>query len=145
MAKERSVYVCSECGGSSPKWLGKCPACGAWNTLVESVAEQPAAQRHRFAALAPSAPVAVLADIEAAEVARTPTGIAELDRVLGGGIVEGGVVLIGGDPGIGKSTLLLQAMDLLSRRMKALYVTGEESGAGSSRSAGPAIRRAGFQ
>src|SRR5574337_70592 len=130
MAKERSVYVCSECGGSSPKWLGKCPACGAWNTLVESVAEQPAAQRHRFAALAPSAPVAVLADIEAAEVARTPTGIAELDRVLGGGVVDGGVVLIGGDPGIGKSTLLLQALDALQRAgLATLYVTGEESGA----------------
>ncbi|MBS0316289.1 MAG: DNA repair protein RadA [Proteobacteria bacterium] len=130
MAKERSVYVCSECGGTSPKWLGKCPACGAWNTLVESVAEAPAAQRHRFAALAPSAPVAVLADIEAAEVARTPTGIAELDRVLGGGVVDGGVVLIGGDPGIGKSTLLLQALDALQRAgMATLYVTGEESGA----------------
>jgi DNA repair protein RadA/Sms len=130
MAKERTVYVCTECGGSSPKWLGKCPACGAWNTLVESVAEAPAAQRHRFAALAPAAPVAVLADIEAAEIARTPTGIAELDRVLGGGVVDGGVVLIGGDPGIGKSTLLLQALDALQRAgLATLYVTGEESGA----------------
>ena len=130
MAKDKTIYSCSECGGSTPKWQGKCPACGAWNTLVETVAETPATQRHRFAALAPTSAVAVLADIEATEVARTPTGIAELDRVLGGGIVEGGVVLIGGDPGIGKSTLLLQAVDGLQRAgVPALYVTGEESGA----------------
>jgi DNA repair protein RadA/Sms len=97
---------------------------------METVAELPAAQRHRFASLAPTAAVAVLADIEAADVARTPTGIGELDRVLGGGIVDGGVVLIGGDPGIGKSTLLLQALDGLQRAgVPTLYVTGEESGA----------------
>lgn len=130
MAKDKTVYSCTECGGTTPKWQGKCPSCGAWNTLVETVAEAPSAQRHRFAPLAASAEVAVLADIEAQEEPRTPTGIAELDRVLGGGIVEGGVVLIGGDPGIGKSTLLLQALDALQRAQVAtLYVTGEESGA----------------
>ncbi|MEJ7931536.1 DNA repair protein RadA [Ramlibacter sp. AN1015] len=131
MAKEKTVYTCSECGGSSPRWLGKCPHCEAWNTLVETAPEGAAAGgRNRFAALAKTAAVAVLADIEATEVARTPTGIDELDRVLGGGIVEGGVVLIGGDPGIGKSTLLLQALDALQRAgVAALYVTGEESGA----------------
>ena len=130
MAKDKTVYTCTECGGTSPKWQGKCPACGAWNTLIETVPEAPAAQRNRFASLAPASEVAVLADIEAAEVARTPTGIGELDRVLGGGIVEGGVVLIGGDPGIGKSTLLLQALDGLQRAgVPTLYVTGEESGA----------------
>jgi DNA repair protein RadA/Sms len=130
VAKDKTVYSCTECGGTTPKWQGKCPNCGAWNTLVETVAEAPAAQRHRFAPLAQSAEVAVLADIEAADVARTPTGIGELDRVLGGGIVEGGVVLIGGDPGIGKSTLLLQALDGLQRaNVPTLYVTGEESGA----------------
>jgi DNA repair protein RadA/Sms len=130
MAKDKTVYSCSECGGSTPKWQGKCPHCNAWNTLVESVAEPAANARNRFAALAPASEVAVLADIEAAEVPRTPTGIAELDRVLGGGIVEGGVVLIGGDPGIGKSTLLLQALDGLQRGgVPTLYVTGEESGA----------------
>jgi DNA repair protein RadA/Sms len=130
MAKEKTVYACSECGGSSPKWQGKCPHCGSWNTLIESVAEAAGGNRNRFAALAPASAVAVLADIEAAEVARTPTGIGELDRVLGGGIVEGGVVLIGGDPGIGKSTLLLQALDGLQRAgVPTLYVTGEESGA----------------
>jgi len=130
VAKDKSIYSCTDCGGTTPKWQGKCPHCGAWNSLVETVAEAPAAQRHRFAALAPTSAVAVLADIEAAEVARTPTGIGELDRVLGGGIVEGGVVLIGGDPGIGKSTLLLQALDNLQRSgTDTLYVTGEESGA----------------
>ncbi|WP_326541725.1 DNA repair protein RadA, partial [Pseudorhodoferax sp.] len=130
MAKEKSIYTCSECGGTSPKWLGKCPHCNAWNTLVETVAQPAAAGRNRFAALAPAAELQVLADIEASDVARTPTGQEELDRVLGGGIVDGGVVLIGGDPGIGKSTLLLQALDALQRSgMPTLYVTGEESGA----------------
>ena len=135
MAKDKSIYTCNECGATSPRWLGKCPGCGAWNTLVESVAEAPAAAgKNRlgasFAALAPASEVQPLAAIEAVEVARTPTGQGELDRVLGGGIVEGGVVLIGGDPGIGKSTLLLQAVDALQRAgLPALYVTGEESGA----------------
>jgi DNA repair protein RadA/Sms len=127
MAREKSVYTCSECGGTSPKWLGKCPQCNAWNTLVEGVAEAPT--RHRYQSLAGAQPVATLSEIEASDVDRQPTGIDELDRVLGGGIVAGGVVLIGGDPGIGKSTLLLQALDALSRNMRALYVTGEESGA----------------
>ncbi len=130
MAKDKSVFTCNECGGTSPKWLGKCPSCAAWNTLVESVAVPDSGVRNRFASLAGTAQVAVLADIEASDVDRTPTGHAELDRVLGGGIVQGGVVLIGGDPGIGKSTLLLQALDSLQRTgKKTLYVTGEESGA----------------
>lgn len=129
MAKEKTVYVCTQCGGTSPKWLGKCPDCGAWNTLEESVAEPANATRHRFQGLAKSQPAATLAEIEATEVDRTPTGIEELDRVLGGGIVYGGVVLIGGDPGIGKSTLLLQAVDALSMQLPVLYVTGEESAA----------------
>jgi len=130
MAKDKNIYTCTECGGSSSKWLGKCPACGAWNTLVESVAESSPATKNRFASLAKTAEVAVLADIDVVDMERTPTGHEELDRVLGGGIVEGGVVLIGGDPGIGKSTLLLQALDALQRSGKAtLYVSGEESGA----------------
>jgi DNA repair protein RadA/Sms len=130
MAKEKTIYTCTECGGTSPKWLGQCPHCRAWNTLIESVAENNAPAKNRFASLAKTAEVATLGDIEATDMDRTPTGIDELDRVLGGGIVEGGVVLIGGDPGIGKSTLLLQALDGLQRReIPTLYVTGEESGA----------------
>ena len=130
MAKDKNIYTCTECGGTSPNWLGKCPACGAWNTLVESIAETASPVKNRFASLAKTAEVAVLADIDAVDMARTPTGHEELDRVLGGGIVEGGVVLIGGDPGIGKSTLLLQALDALQRAgKKTLYVSGEESGA----------------
>ena len=130
MVKDKTVYVCSECGGTSSKWLGKCPACDAWNTLVESVAASAAPPRNRFAALTRTSAIAALGDIEATAMARTPTGLEELDRVLGGGMVEGGVVLIGGDPGIGKSTLLLQALDALQRSgQNTLYVTGEESGA----------------
>ena len=128
MAKPKTIYTCTECGGTSPRWMGQCPACKAWNTLEETVAEAAAGPaKNRYQALARSQPVATLSEIEAAEVARTPTGLEELDRVLGGGIVEGGVVLIGGDPGIGKSTLLLQAVDALAARVKVLYVTGEES------------------
>ena len=135
MAKEKTIFTCSDCGGTSPRWLGKCPHCNAWNTLVEGVADNAAAGKNRysspqFQALASTADVMALSDIDATDTARTPTGLDELDRVLGGGIVEGGVVLIGGDPGIGKSTLLLQALDALQRGgLPTLYVTGEESGA----------------
>ena len=136
MAKDRTLYLCRACGGSTPRWHGRCPHCGAWNALEETVpAPEPAAgARGRFSALrqglAAEGTLARLADIEAADVARTPTGLAELDRVLGGGVVPGAVVLIGGDPGIGKSTLLLQALDALQRAgLPTLYVTGEESGA----------------
>ena len=128
MAKTKTAYVCTECGGQSSKWQGQCPNCGVWNTLVETIAATPSS---RFQALAgaPSA-VRTLASVETRDNARTPTGIEEFDRVLGGGLVSGGVVLLGGDPGIGKSTLLLQAMAALGSSGKlgrALYVTGEES------------------
>jgi len=129
MAKEKTVYTCTECSGTTPKWLGQCPHCQAWNTLTETAAPLASAGKNRFEALARSATVTRLADIEAQDVQRTPTGQEELDRVLGGGIVPGGVVLIGGDPGIGKSTLLLQAAESLSSHLNVLYVTGEESGA----------------
>ncbi|ACR28411.1 DNA repair protein RadA [Burkholderia glumae] len=127
MAKQKTVYVCTACGGQSPKWQGQCPACHAWNTLLESAAETPSS--HRFQALAKSAPVQRLADIDAADVPRFTTGIGEFDRVLGGGLVAGGVVLIGGDPGIGKSTLLLQSLAQLASQRRALYISGEESAA----------------
>ncbi|MBT9512173.1 MAG: DNA repair protein RadA [Acidovorax sp.] len=135
MAKDKTTFTCTECGGTSPRWLGKCPACGAWNTLIEQVANAgPGKNRlsapQGYAGLAQAQAVMPLSAIEASDVARTASGIDELDRVLGGGMVEGGVVLIGGDPGIGKSTLLLQALDALQRvGMPTLYVTGEESGA----------------
>ena len=131
MAKDKTIYTCSECGGTSPKWLGKCPHCQAWNTLEETRVDTPGKNRMQALTrgLNAAQPVATLSEIEAADVSRTPTGLEELDRVLGGGIVAGGVILIGGDPGIGKSTLLLQALDALSRQMPVLYVTGEESGA----------------
>ena len=126
MAKSKSIYSCTECGATSPKWQGQCPGCAEWNTLVESVAEK--ATGHRYESLAPVARLRNLSEIEASETERIPTGIAEFDRALGGGLVPGGVVLIGGDPGIGKSTLLLQALSLLSSACKVLYVSGEESG-----------------
>ena len=134
MAKDKTTFTCIECGGASPKWLGKCPHCNAWNTLVEGVAENLSPTKNRYSqqhqGLAKLSEVTTLADIDATDMQRTPTGHDELDRVLGGGIVEGGVVLIGGDPGIGKSTLLLQALDSLQRAgQSTLYVTGEESGA----------------
>ena len=127
MAKQKTIYTCTECGGQSPKWQGQCPHCMAWNTLVETIAETPAANANRYASLSKTSGVQSLADVEAAEVPRQPTGIAEFDRVLGGGLVRGGVVLIGGDPGIGKSTLLLQALCHLGSQHKVLYVSGEES------------------
>jgi DNA repair protein RadA/Sms len=128
MAKAKTIYSCTECGGQTPKWQGQCPHCGAWNTLVETVAETaPAAGKNRYSALAASGQLQQLAAVEAQEVSRTPTGINEFDRVLGGGLVEGGVVLIGGDPGIGKSTLLLQTLAHLAPTRKVLYVSGEES------------------
>lgn len=127
MAKEKIVYSCTECGGQVPKWQGQCPHCTAWNTLVESVAELATSGKNRYSALAATSTIQTLEELGATEVPRTPTGIAEFDRVLGGGLVSGGVVLIGGDPGIGKSTLLLQALAHLATHKKVLYISGEES------------------
>lgn len=129
MAKVRTQYLCAECGGSSPKWSGRCPQCGAWNALAETAVEAPraAASGSRFAPLAAVGGVQRLEQAGAVEVPRWPTGAEEFDRVLGGGLVPGSVVLIGGDPGIGKSTLLLQALAHLSQSLSVLYVSGEES------------------
>ncbi len=130
MAKPKTIFSCNECGAQSSKWSGQCASCGQWNCLVESVQET---SNNRYSAqpqgLAQTAPVLTLAEIEAVDVPRFSTGIEEFDRVLGGGLVAGGVVLIGGDPGIGKSTLLLQALASLSQVKQVLYVSGEESGA----------------
>jgi len=122
VAKAKSAYVCSDCGASALQWFGSCPSCGAAGTLVETVPERSA----RNAGVAAVAPVA-LETIEPAQGGRIATGLAELDRVLGGGLAAGQVVLIGGDPGIGKSTLLLQALAALAASKKVLYVSGEES------------------
>jgi len=127
MAKTKTAYVCNECGATSPKWVGQCPACNAWNSLSETVMAAPTASRVARLVPGAAAQAAPLNMIEAEKIARRQTGISELDRVLGGGLVAGSVVLIGGDPGIGKSTLLIQALTDLSRDADALYVSGEES------------------
>jgi DNA repair protein RadA/Sms len=134
MAKAKTNYTCTECGNSVSKWAGQCNACGQWNTMVETIVESVGAgQGNRYSSppqgVAQTSPVRSLADIDAVDVPRFGTGIEEFDRVLGGGLVAGGVVLIGGDPGIGKSTLLLQALANLSHVKNVLYVSGEESGA----------------
>src|SRR5688572_16223994 len=126
MAKAKSVYSCTECGGQVLKWQGQCPHCQAWNTLVETVAEA-APSANRFGLIAEAGKVQRLSEVEAREESRIPTGVEEFDRVLGGGLVQGGVVLLGGDPGIGKSTLLLQALAEIGKSRNVLYVTGEES------------------
>jgi DNA repair protein RadA/Sms len=131
MAKAKTAYVCSECGAEHAKWQGQCVDCGAWNTLAEFVV-QPAvksagAARGGYAGTTGAAKVTKLASVAAEAEQRSATGIAELDRVLGGGLVAGSVVLIGGDPGIGKSTLLLQMLGTLGQSVRGLYVTGEES------------------
>ncbi|MCU1379904.1 MAG: repair protein RadA [Acidimicrobiales bacterium] len=123
MSRLKTVYRCTECGGSSPKWLGRCPACEAWNTLVEEAA----AERTPMP-LAPTSQPVLMADVDLGEYAHRPTGIGELDRVLGGGLVPGSVTLVGGEPGIGKSTLLLQVLAALARGgARCLLVTAEES------------------
>jgi len=127
MAKIKSIYVCQSCGGMSAKWQGQCPHCDAWNTLDESVEEK--AATNRFQSLTKAAPKQKLSVIEAEDLPRLSTGVEEFDRVLGGGLVTGGVALIGGDPGIGKSTLLLQALAVMSAKGDSvLYISGEESG-----------------
>ena len=126
--KSKTIFVCTECGTQQPKWIGQCPDCGAWNTLQENLTA-PAASKNRFQGYAGPAQnrVQVLADVSLEEHTRLSTGISELDRVLGGGLVSGSVVLIGGDPGIGKSTILLQTQAVLAETRQTLYVSGEES------------------
>lgn len=127
MSKNRQTYQCTACGGISPKWAGQCPDCGAWNSLEEVQAVAAVSPRHAGYAGEAVSRIQTLSKVNPEESKRTHTGISELDRVLGGGLVSGSVTLIGGDPGIGKSTLLLQMMAGLAGEMKPLYVTGEES------------------
>ncbi len=131
MAKGKTCYACSACGYESPRWVGRCPSCGAWNTLEEAISAVPEKGPAKLAANqrpGTGASAMRLQDVPEDTTLRFPTGIQELDRVLGGGVVEGGLILIGGDPGIGKSTLLLQVCANLARQgRKVLYISGEES------------------
>ena len=125
MAKAKSAYVCADCGATALQWFGACPSCGAAGTLIETIAER--AGRGTIAVSRQSVDSIPIGSIQVSDAERLPTGIGELDRVLGGGLVAGQVVLIGGDPGIGKSTLLLQALNSFENKVRTLYISGEES------------------
>ena len=124
--KEKTVWFCTSCGNESPKWLGRCPACGEWNTMVEKTVATGKPKRNAAASRAGDHKPQALSDISSAQEDRISLGDPEVDRLLGGGLVEGSLVLIGGEPGIGKSTLSLQ-LPLKSPALKTLYVSGEES------------------
>ncbi|MDR0586560.1 MAG: AAA family ATPase, partial [Treponema sp.] len=123
MKKEKTLYRCTSCGHEEPKWLGKCPECGEWNTLAETVVD-PGRRPGRNESPSRSFP---LSSVDPQEGKRIGSGLAELDRVLGGGIMKRSAVLLGGEPGIGKSTLLLQAAAAAETRGRILYISGEES------------------
>ena len=125
--KQKTVYLCSDCGYESPKWYGKCPSCGAWNTMSEFKPAAPSAARGTTSFVRGTSRPTLLGDIETGDEARFLSGIGELDRVLGGGAVHGSFVLVGGEPGIGKSTLMLQMCQEMCRNARVLYVSGEES------------------
>ena len=127
MAKTKTVFYCTACGNETPKWQGKCPACGAWNTLEEHIERPVAAGRAKSAPIGSSKKPKTISEVDSGDEIRFSTGMGELDRVLGGGAVEGSLVLVGGAPGIGKSTLLLQICNALCRERSVLYVSGEES------------------
>ena len=126
-AKDKSVYVCSECGYETPKWYGQCPGCGSWNTMSEEVKTASFSKKSGGSASSKRATAYKLTSITTDEEIRYKTGLNELDRVLGGGLVKGSLVLLSGDPGIGKSTILLQICQFIGKNLKILYVSGEES------------------
>lgn len=134
MAKSKTVFVCNNCGYEAPKWYGKCPECGEWNSLTEEIRQVSAAIKTALPTAGAAAPagydaqsISALKDVDFRDDIRYRTGVEELDRVLGGGVVKGSLVLLGGDPGIGKSTLLLQICEFLGQNLKILYISGEES------------------
>ena len=126
MAKVKRAYFCSDCGYETPKWLGKCPACGAWNTITEHVVARESSSIASRVASVPRAEAQKVQDIEIGTTRRIDIGNKEVNRVLGGGLVPGSLILLGGEPGIGKSTLSLQ-LALADNGLKTLYVSGEES------------------
>jgi DNA repair protein RadA/Sms len=126
VAQPALKFACSECGQATGRWLGRCPGCGSFGTLVEEAAPQAATGKGKSAA---ARPLLKLVEVEVEEAERMPTGVSELDRVLGGGLVPASLVLVGGEPGVGKSTLLLMALAAMSKDRRALLVTGEESAA----------------
>ncbi len=130
MAKMKTVFYCTECGNETPKWAGKCPACGAWNTIVEQEVAPKTRGNSRAAGgrgVFHTVKALSLKDLDISPEIRFSTGMGELDRVLGGGAVKGSLVLVGGAPGVGKSTLMLQICESLCRSNRVLYVSGEES------------------
>lgn len=134
MAKAKTIFVCSSCGYESPKWYGKCPECGEWNSFAEEVRQTAAPIKTALPLVGSAAPagydpqsISRLEEVDSQSDIRYRTGVEELDRVLGGGVVKGSLVLLGGDPGIGKSTLLLQICEFLGKNLKILYISGEES------------------
>ena len=135
----KTVFYCSECGNETAKWMGQCPACGAWNTLVEAPKEPKMSLGTRAKRIAQPK---LISELDAEEELRFSTGIGEFDRVLGGGAVQGSLVLVGGAPGIGKSTLMLQICGKLSETAKILYVSGEAASASRKRSFTSLAKRA---
>ena len=127
MAKAKTVYFCTQCGNDAPKWQGRCPSCGAWNTLEEHIERPAAPGRTKASAISGNRKPKTISQVDSGDEIRFSTGMGELDRVLGGGAVDGSLVLVGGAPGIGKSTLLLQICNALCADRKVLYVSGEES------------------